>query len=308
VSTFLGDLSASGSGRTDIYDDLGTGTEFGSEEGVPFSSPVVVVLNADGIAAIEAAQGGSLSVGGAVASPQGDYDFRFGYSGDPSYIKQLELHFALSDFYQVVVGAGQTLTAQTIVPASGPGQFGNNLDSIILLYDAMGNLVNPDVSTKDGVNAFVSYALAAGGTYYVAVAGANSTTGEYVLSVSVSGGSSSALSHADPLADDAPAASASLPPAAPMANVQQAAIATEPTAISTSTVAEARPTTVAPSSMRTRTARFDLALAAIVIDPTMPQDEPLDEALTWDRLMTSRRRSLAALHRLNTGFLHTARP
>jgi hypothetical protein len=294
VSTPISDLTASGTGRTDIYDDLGTGTLLGSDEEAAFNSPAVVNLNADGLAAIVAAQGGSIAIGGAIDSPVGPYDFRFGYSGGSGMIKQLELDFATLDFYVVNVGAGETLTARTIAPASGPGQFENNLDSAILLYDAMGNLVEPHVSTKDGVNDFVSYTSAAGGTYYVVVAGVNNSTGEYALSVSVGAGSSPSPLHADPVASDSPVARESLSPAGPMSQARQVAVAAVPGAIMTLTSTPSRPAAQAPTRTRPGTTGVDLALAAIGIDPSAPDHESFVEALTWDLLLTSRRRLLLA--------------
>jgi FG-GAP-like repeat/Bacterial pre-peptidase C-terminal domain/Bacterial Ig-like domain len=82
------------------------------------------------------------------------------------------------------VGAGQPLTAATTVSASGVGEFVNNLDSLILLFDEAGNPVTPDISTKNGANAFLSYTSVAGGTFHVRVTAANNTIGEYALSLS----------------------------------------------------------------------------------------------------------------------------
>jgi hypothetical protein len=196
-----------------------------------------------------------------------------------------------ADFYQVTLSAGQTLTAATHVPASGPDEFVNHLDSLIFLYDAAGNPVAPDTSTKEGANARVSYASAIGGTYYVKVAGVNQSSGEYALSVSVSGGLVSAAAH---LAGDGPLAqSASLTriPAAFVAKAPQPALAPARGAILLWT-SEASPMTLAPYSRASGKTAVDQAIAAVVVDELIRQGEPLHEALFWDRLLTSRRRSL----------------
>jgi hypothetical protein len=63
VSTPIATLEDDQSGRTDIFDDLGTGTVFGSTPGT--SDPLVVFsLNAAGLAALTAAEGGSFAIGG----------------------------------------------------------------------------------------------------------------------------------------------------------------------------------------------------------------------------------------------------
>jgi hypothetical protein len=85
-------LAAGGSGNTDIFADLGSGTALG-EATVSNSDNgqiVTINLNADGIAALNNANG-ILSLGGAITSlTRGDDDeFVFGYSG--SSTAQLEI-------------------------------------------------------------------------------------------------------------------------------------------------------------------------------------------------------------------------
>ena len=95
-----------------------------------------------------------------------------------------------ADYYRISADAFAMLTIATKTPASQSGEFVNNLDPIIRLYDSAGNLVaSNDNGAADGVNASLSYRVPAGkgGTYYIAVdaspATATPTTGEYYLSV-----------------------------------------------------------------------------------------------------------------------------
>jgi hypothetical protein len=94
------------------------------------------------------------------------------------------------DFYRVTVGAGKTLQVATATPANQGGQFVNNLDPMVLIFNATGVLVaSDDNSGPDGRNALASYTVpaGAGGTYYIEVlpsaATAQPTGGEYILTV-----------------------------------------------------------------------------------------------------------------------------
>jgi hypothetical protein len=95
-----------------------------------------------------------------------------------------------NNVYAVTGLAGSTLTVQTLTPGGLPGQFSNNLDPNVNLYDPFGNLVaSDDNSGADGRNASMSYVVpdGASGLYFVEVtpstATATPTQGEYVLEV-----------------------------------------------------------------------------------------------------------------------------
>ena len=89
------------------------------------------------------------------------------------------------DFYSVSANAGDSLTISTLTPAGGPGEFVNELDPAIELYDPAGNLVaSDDNGAPDGRNALLTYMAAAAGDYTVRIY-AIDEPGEYVLSVNV---------------------------------------------------------------------------------------------------------------------------
>jgi hypothetical protein len=68
VLTAIADLEASNSGRIDIYNDLGSGVQFGSVTVTAASDGtfVNITLDAAALAAINAAAGGEFAIGGAV--------------------------------------------------------------------------------------------------------------------------------------------------------------------------------------------------------------------------------------------------
>ncbi len=94
------------------------------------------------------------------------------------------VNFALGgggeDFFRFAVNEGDELTLTT----STPGQFGNNLDPLIELYDPDGVLVaSDDNGAPDGRNALLNYTALSSGVYAVRVASVE-TRGEYILSIS----------------------------------------------------------------------------------------------------------------------------
>jgi hypothetical protein len=83
VSTPAATLNANDGVSQTIFDDLGTGTSFGSFS-VTTGAPEDVLsfpLNADGVAAFNAARGGFFSIGGSIGSVPG---FIYGGSGGPN--------------------------------------------------------------------------------------------------------------------------------------------------------------------------------------------------------------------------------
>jgi hypothetical protein len=84
-----------------------------------------------------------------------------------------------SDWYNVAVANGSSLTITANVPGSGGGQFVNNLVPEIDLYDSQGNLI----ATAQGVGATITQGPLAGGTYSVRVTSVGQVGGEYFVSV-----------------------------------------------------------------------------------------------------------------------------
>jgi hypothetical protein len=97
VDTAIATLTASnvGAAGMQIFDDLGTGTVFGERvvSAADNGTTVAIALNADGIAALNAARGGLFAVGGAIStigSPGAEYVFGFSVAiGNPD-LRQLE--------------------------------------------------------------------------------------------------------------------------------------------------------------------------------------------------------------------------
>src|SRR5262249_28925503 len=84
VSTPIAALSARGSGRTDIFTDLGTGSDFGSQTVSSADNGQVVTVNLSpaALARLNAAAGGQVALGGALTTLAGSVDqFLFGFSG-----------------------------------------------------------------------------------------------------------------------------------------------------------------------------------------------------------------------------------
>ncbi|MCH8046464.1 MAG: VCBS repeat-containing protein [Planctomycetes bacterium] len=89
------------------------------------------------------------------------------------------------DFFSVSVNAGDMLTMSTTTPADGPGQFVNDLDPSIELFDPTGALVAVDDNgAADGRNALLNHSATLSGLYTVRLFEAGGTRGEYVLHVS----------------------------------------------------------------------------------------------------------------------------
>ncbi|MFV2070718.1 MAG: pre-peptidase C-terminal domain-containing protein, partial [Pirellulales bacterium] len=89
------------------------------------------------------------------------------------------VNFALADtdVYSFEASAGDVLSISTSLPADGLGQFVNELDVAIELFDPNGQLVASDASGS------LTHPAALGGTYSVRILAENDTAGEYVLGV-----------------------------------------------------------------------------------------------------------------------------
>jgi hypothetical protein len=93
VSTPLSDLRASGSGRTDIFADLGSGQSYGAQQVSTADSGRVVTVNVNdtGLAALNANRGGLFALGGAITTLQGQHEDVFAFSGSSTDTRQLVL-------------------------------------------------------------------------------------------------------------------------------------------------------------------------------------------------------------------------
>jgi subtilase family serine protease/methionine-rich copper-binding protein CopC/type 1 glutamine amidotransferase len=92
------------------------------------------------------------------------------------------------DYYSVRVNAGDALTVRTLTPGGELGEFVNEVDPLITLYDPVGTQVAADDNSADGRNAQLTHTAARTGVYSIKVAGATYVPGEYVLQVSGSTG------------------------------------------------------------------------------------------------------------------------
>jgi hypothetical protein len=89
------------------------------------------------------------------------------------------------DWYQVTLTGDQTaLKLETRVPSAGPGEFVNNLQPHLQLYDSSDTLLQEGTILPDGRNeSLLATGLTAGSTYYVHVTARSNTLGEYFLGV-----------------------------------------------------------------------------------------------------------------------------
>ncbi len=87
------------------------------------------------------------------------------------------------DWYEFDVIEGDELSLETHTPASGFGEFVNQLDPFVELIDPDGLVVAADDDSGAGNNAALSYTALLTGTYRVRVAAKPGTNGEYFLSV-----------------------------------------------------------------------------------------------------------------------------
>jgi len=170
-----------------IHADLGSGTVYGSRvfSAADNNTTVAITLNADAVAALNAAIGSTISFGGAITSLAGTAaQVVFAFSNGAAGTVQLVLQIAADDWYSITMpNTANTLRLETSTPGDGPGQFANTLNPVIGLYDSTGTtLLASGVPMADGRNEFIlATGLTPGGTYKVRVIGASGTTGEYFL-------------------------------------------------------------------------------------------------------------------------------
>ena len=194
VTTPVDDLVAGVPGSVGIFEDLGDGTVLGLRDvwSTEAFKDITIDLNAEAVASLNAARGEQFALGGAISSIDYDgwYEIIFAYAGSAANKRQLALTVDDRDFYTISANGNQTIEIETATPANLAGDFHNGLDSVLHLFDSVGNLLaTNDNGAPDGRNAKLSYKVPknGGGTFYIEVASseatATSTSGEYFLSV-----------------------------------------------------------------------------------------------------------------------------
>jgi hypothetical protein len=188
ITTPIPNMRATGTGQVAIFDDLRSGTPFGSTVVTNASNGQIVTvnLNAAGIADLNSRLGNQAALGGTITTLRADTPYEFLFSSTSSGVRQLVLTLAPpEDWYAVTLAAGQTaLRVETCTPADGPGQFLNTLNPRIELYNPSNVPIATGTVLPDGRNEFLqATGLTAGGTYRVRVVGEGGTRGEYFLGV-----------------------------------------------------------------------------------------------------------------------------
>ena len=304
VTTPLSQLEADNFGRTDIFNDLGSGTSYGSQTVSSADNGKLVTVNLDAaaVSALNAKLGSQVALGGALTTASGPaLEILFGFSGSPTDTRQLVLTVAQPNFYKVKVDGNSMLQVDTGIPAYGSGQFVNNLVSGLKLYDPSGNLVaTASGSSADGT-ASMKYKVpkSAGGNYYIEVDALASTKGEYILSIKGASSPSTSTSTASLTAAPITPTSAAAAPAPAIG----AAAMTIPTADPTGpTVIPADPVvpvvrnltsdpTTASTSSNYQAPRNVSAVDQALITLSPPNQDTTD--LAWNILLSRKRRSLA---------------
>src|SRR5205823_5439628 len=136
---------------------------------------------ASALAALNAAIGSSISLGGAITTLAGTAtQFMFGGTSGATGTVQLVLTtLPDGDWYSITApSTGNPLRLETSTPSDGPGEFVNILNPKIDLYDSTGTtLVASGVAGPDGRNESIVVAgLTPGAAYKVRVSGESGTT------------------------------------------------------------------------------------------------------------------------------------
>jgi FG-GAP-like repeat len=205
VSTPISSLEATGSGQIGIFNDLISGTSFGSQTVSAASNGqiVTVTLNAAALAALNGALGSPFAVGGDLTSlVDGNSQYLFSGSGNAGDARQLVLTLAPPpEWYKETVSSGQTLTFSTTTPFDDPdATLPNTLSLHIQLYDPSGNFIADGTKLAEGRNETLTYTATVTGAYRIRVTAENGTTGSYFLDpveVDVNSSSVAALTPTD---------------------------------------------------------------------------------------------------------------
>jgi hypothetical protein len=188
VSTEVLRLVGGGGGGFDIFADLGSGEVYGSGDVTPADqfSLLSFELTEEARAAIGASAGGLFAIGGALTSIDyaGGLQAIFSYSGFPEDTRRLTVTTEDVDYYAIEVTEEGVLVGSTSTPGDAPGEFANDVDPILTVLDADGNVVGwDDDGGWDERNALLNLSGLEPGTYFIRVEAA-SGRGEYVLSAS----------------------------------------------------------------------------------------------------------------------------
>ncbi len=118
VSTSIAALTTTGFGQFGIFDDLGTGTNLGNNNGPQVNGTIVTTsFNAAGLAYIQSGSGGLIAFGGSYVDATMN-NYLFGYGGNNlNHVRQLEITTA--EVTAVPAPAGVVLAGMCIVSIAG---------------------------------------------------------------------------------------------------------------------------------------------------------------------------------------------
>jgi hypothetical protein len=172
VSTPLAELQASGTGRLDIFNDLGSGTSYGSRVySVADNNTITsLTLNSSGINALNGAFGNPFPLGGAVTTVSGsgtNTQGVFASSSSTTLTKQLVLTLANTDYYSFSMATGQRTTIG-LRNLQGSG-------TALALQNSSGVTIATGVTNGSFDQAISDFLAPAAGTYYVVVTASGST-------------------------------------------------------------------------------------------------------------------------------------
>ena len=182
ASTPVSSVEADGVGETAIFDDLGSGTNFGAQtvSAADDDEIVPVTLNAAAVSSLNSSRGTQVAVGGALTTLAGtDDQVVFGYGGSNTDTRQLVLTTLEDDWYSITITSAHT---QLNLATSTPGGAANNLAPKIELYNPSWTLVASGIVGADGRNETLQYVAPAPGVYRIRVVSNNAAAGQYFLS------------------------------------------------------------------------------------------------------------------------------
>lgn len=188
IATPITTLRSGGTGLTTIFDDLGSGVEFGSVVITPANngSLILINLNAAGLAAVQAARGGQLAFGGAITSLSGaSQQLVFAFSSS-TLVRTLIINGSPepADWYSLSLDSEQTaLRLETRTVGDGPGEIRNTLNPSIELYNQDGTIqIASGQAIADGRNELILFSgLTPNSSYRIKVVGEGRSVGEYLL-------------------------------------------------------------------------------------------------------------------------------
>jgi hypothetical protein len=180
VTTPISSLVAPGSGQLGVFDDLGSGTMYGSQTVTTANNGQIVStpFNSDGVTAVTNSLGGKFAVGGAMTTlAPGFTQYLYSSTGDPGETKQLVLNIADSRFYAFSLTAGDKASVGLNLSASG---------DTLAIEDSHGTMLASGGTGGANYNpAITGFMAPATGTYYIVISG--STAASYTLVVTRDG-------------------------------------------------------------------------------------------------------------------------